>query len=112
MHTCCPTAAPSAGTMPEHCWNRSSHHTKFLHLDDSAKTLFSKAQFFNVCCLSSQKEKGSVPYFSKINATVKSWQKIRVTTTLSKKVTGMNSCRANFYFKDNHPTAAMGKTKY
>lgn len=112
MHTSCPFAACSAVTVPQVLESKSCHHTEFHHLNDSAKALFSKAQFFNICCLSSQKEKGSVLYFSKINATVKSWQKIRVTTTLSEKVTGMNSCRANFYFKDTHPTPVMGKTKY
>lgn len=87
------------------------YHTEFHHYDDSAKALFSKAQFFNICCLSSQKGKGSVPYFSKINATVKSWQKIRVTTICSKKVTGIYSCRANFCIKEPS-ILLMGKTIY
>lgn len=87
------------------------YHTEFHHYDDSAKALFSKAQFFNICCLSSQKGKGSVPYFSKINATVKSWQKIRVTTICSKKVTGIYSCRANFCVKEPS-ILLMGKTIY
>lgn len=106
-----PFAARSAGTAL--LWSHSCHHTRGHHLSPMTRPkLFSKAQFFNICWFSSQKEKGSVPYFSKINAIVKSWQKIRATTALSKTVTRMNLCKANFYFKDNHPTPVMAKTKY
>lgn len=89
----------------------SCHHADVHHTNGSAKALFSKARFFNICCLSSRR-KDLFPVSPRLNATVKSWQKIRVTTTLSKKVTGMNSRRANFYFKDNHPTPVSGKTKH
>lgn len=63
-------------------------HPRPPSISTTQPKLFSKAQFFNICWFSSQKEKGSVPYFSKINATVKSWQKIRATILSPKRWLG------------------------
>lgn len=112
-HTRCLFAAYSAGTVLQRFWKQRAATTLDSTISVTQPKLFSQKHNSLTFAVSlHKKRKGSVPYFSKMNATVKSWRKIRVTTTLPKKVTGMNSCRANFYFKDNHPTPVTGKTKY
>lgn len=63
MHT-----LPFCGTIHGDCAallleTKSCHHIGFHNLSDSAKALFSKAQLFNICCISLQKKKKICPIF-------------------------------------------------
>lgn len=81
--TRCPFVARSTGTVLHCFWKQKAATTLDSTISVTRPKLSSQKHSYLTSAVSlCKKKKKSVPYFSKINAIVKSWQKIKVRTTL------------------------------
>lgn len=81
-YTRCPFVARSTGTVLHCFWKQKAATTLDSTISVTRPKLSSQKHIYLTSAVSLCKKKKSVPYFSKINAIVKSWQKIKVRTTL------------------------------